>query len=188
MLSDGSRAEDKDIRLDGANDVPAGIWSDSTTVWVVDQNDKTIYAYALDGGERLMEKDVALSIDRPRPLGIWSDGTTVWVSYDHHGDYENDSDTYRLYAFGLNGGARARDSDIAIPFDRNSRSTGVWADGTTLWVSDTFHDKLLAYPLPQKAVSSDATLSAMSLAIGTLRPHFRHKHDHLHGLHELWGH
>ena len=172
LLSDGSRAEDKDIRLDGANDVPAGIWSDSTTVWVVDQNDKTIYAYALDGGERLMEKDVALSIDRPRPLGIWSDGTTVWVSYDHHGDYENDSDTYRLYAFGLNGGARESDSDIAIPFDRNSRSTGVWADGTTLWVSDTFHDKLLAYPLPQKAVSSDATLSAMSLAIGTLSPTF----------------
>ena len=170
-LSDGNRDESKEIRLDSSNDVPAGIWSDGTTMWVVDQNEKKLFAYALDGGARQSEEDVALSIDRPRPLGVWSDETTFWIAYDYHQDYVDDGD-FRLYAFSFDGGAQDSDRDIAILSDQNSRSTGIWSDGTTVWVSDTFHDKLFAYDLPRRAISSDASLSSLNLSVGALSPSF----------------
>ena len=170
-LSSGSRDEGKDIRLHRDNDIPAGIWSNNTTMWVVDQNDKKLYAYALDGGARQNDKDVTLSIDRPRPLGIWSDGSTIWIAYDHHQDYLSDDD-YRLHAFSFEDGTRASDSDVAISIDPNSRSTGIWSNGTTVWVSDKFHDKLIAYDLPEQLDSSDATLNALSLNVSALSPMF----------------
>ena len=164
-LSSKGRDGDKDIRLDGENDVPAGIWSDRTTMWVLDQNNKKLYAYALDGGARQSDKDVALSIDRPRPLGVWSDGNTIWIAYDYHQKHLSNDD-YKLYAFSFEDGTRVSDSDVAISTDPNSRSTGLWSDGTTIWVSDKFHDKLIPYELPQQLDSSDATLSALSLSAG----------------------
>ena len=170
-LTDGSRDESKELRLDSSNDVPAGIWSDGATMWVVNQIDKKLYAYALDGGARQSDKDIVLSIDRPRPLGIWSDNTTVWIAYDYHQDYVNDDD-FKLYAFTLEGGERESDRDVAISIDSFSRSSDIWSNGTTMWVSDTFYDKLIAYELPQAAISSDATLSAMGLSAGTLSPTF----------------
>ena len=170
-LTSGVRDESKDIRLDGQNDVPTGVWSDGTTLWAVDQNDRKLYAYALDGGARQSDKDVTLSIDRPRPFGVWSDGETFWIAYDHHQDYTADED-YRLYAFAPEDGNRKQDEDIAISVDLSSRSSSIWSDGATMWVSDTFHDKLFAYELPQPEVSSDASLSALGLSVGTLNPTF----------------
>ena len=170
-LTDGSRDENKELRLDSSNDVPAGIWSDGATMWVVNQIDKKLYAYALDGGARQSDKDIVLSFDRPRPLGIWSDNTTVWIAYDYHQDYVDDDD-FKLYAFTLEGGARQSDKDVAISIDLFSRSSDVWSNGTTMWLADSFHDKLIAYELPQRATSSDGTLSAMGLNAGTLSPTF----------------
>ena len=170
-LTDGSRDENKELRLDSSNDVPAGIWSDGATMWVVNQIDKKLYAYALDGGARQSDKDIVLSFDRPRPLGIWSDNTTVWIAYDYHQDYVDDDD-FKLYAFTLEGGARQSDKDVAISIDPFSRSSDVWSNGTTMWLADSFHDKLIAYELPQRATSSDGTLSAMGLNAGTLSPTF----------------
>ena len=168
-LSEGSRDTSKEFGLDSDNSAPRGIWSDGTTIWVVNENDKKLYAYALDGGERQSDKDVALSIDRPRPVDVWSDGTTIWVVYDNHPDYVADDD-YKLYAYQMDKGARQSDMDVAISIDSNRQNTSIWSDGVTIWVSDTVSDKLYAYELPQKAVSTDASLSGLSLSAGTLSP------------------
>ena len=44
-LSDGSRDSAKDYTLHSDNGNPGGIWSDGTTMWVLDVNDDKIYAY-----------------------------------------------------------------------------------------------------------------------------------------------
>ena len=40
-----SRDSAKDYSLDSANANPGGIWSDGTTMWVVDSGDDKLYAY-----------------------------------------------------------------------------------------------------------------------------------------------
>ena len=44
-LSDGSRDSAKDYTLDSANGNPESIWSDGTTMWVLDTTDVKLYAY-----------------------------------------------------------------------------------------------------------------------------------------------
>ena len=170
-LADGSREDTKDITLDGENDTPTGIWSDASTMYVVDQNDRKLYAYALHDGARQSDKDITIPIDRPRPIGVWSNSSTFWISYDHHQDYSEDDDR-RLYAFSLEDGARDEESDVQISTDPNSRSSGIWSNGTTIWVTDKFYRKILAYQIPQPAPSSDATLIGLGLSAGSLSPSF----------------
>ena len=170
-LADGSRDESRDIRLDAANDVPTGIWSDGTTMYVVDQIHRKLFAYSLGDGARQSDRDVTITIDRPRPIGVWSDKSTFWLSYDVHQDYSNDDDR-RLYAFRLEDGVREEDSDVAISTDEFSQVSGIWSDGSTIWVTDTFHREILSYQLPQPAPSSDATLNELRLSAGALSPDF----------------
>ncbi len=170
-LADGSRDASRDIRLDVENDAPAGIWSDGTTMYVVDQIQKQLFAYSLSDGARQSDKDIAIAFDRPRPVGVWSDKSTFWISYDDHRDYSDASDR-RLYAFGLENGVREEDLDVAISTDQYSQFSGIWSDGTTIWVTDTFYDKILAYQLPQPTPSSDAALKELHLSTGTLSPDF----------------
>ncbi|MXZ79672.1 MAG: hypothetical protein F4Z06_15525, partial [Acidimicrobiia bacterium] len=49
----------------------------------------------------------------------------------------------------------------------NSGPTGLWSDGTTMWVASDYIDKLFAYNMP-----GNADLSALSLSAGTLTPAF----------------
>lgn len=170
-LADGTRDSNRDITLDTENDTPEGIWSDGTTIYVVNQNDMKLYAYSLSDGSRQSDSDVSIPIDRPRPIGVWSDTSTFWISYDHHQDYSNEDD-YRIYAFNLEDGAREEDLDVVISTDPNNRVSGIWSDGTTMWVTDRFHRKIFAYELPQPTLSSDATLSGLRLSTGPLTPNF----------------
>ena len=170
-LADGSRDPSRDFRLDVENDVPAGMWSDGTTMYVVDQIQKQLFAYSLSDGARQSDKDIAIAFDRPRPVGVWSDKTTFWISYDDHGDYSDASDR-RLYAFGLENGVREEDLDVAISTEQYSQFSGMWSDGTTIWVTDTFYDKILAYQLPQPTLSSDAALKELHLSAASLMPDF----------------
>ena len=41
----------------------------------------------------------------------------------------------------------ARDFDTLIAAGNLDSSTGIWSDGTTMWVADTSEDKLYAYDL-----------------------------------------
>ena len=75
-------------------------------MWVVDDEDARIYAYAMDGGARQQDLEFDSGTLRDAgnasPKGLWSDGATMWVT-----DNEDD----RLYAYGMTEGYQPPQSD-----------------------------------------------------------------------------
>ena len=138
-------ALDFDGLSDAGNDYPNGIWSDGTTLWVVDVNDEKLYAYNLATGARIPSKelDTLESAGNTNPRGIWSDGTTIWVT-----DYSDD----KIYAYNLVTGARIEGQDFnTLDGAGNNKPLGLWSDGATMWVADSGEEKLFAYGLTTKA-------------------------------------
>ena len=149
----------KDITLHTDNRAPRGMWSDGTTIWVVNavNNNRKLYAYALDGGARQNSKDINLDQNNRKPHGLWSDGTTIWVS---------NSQNPKLYAYTLSNGSRNESKDINLDSE-NSVPRGIWSDGTTIWVIDENDKKLYAYALNGGARQSDKDVA---LSISRLSP------------------
>ena len=119
------------------NDNPQGIWSNGTTMWVADDDDDKLYAYALATGARDTTKEFDLHGDNGSPKGIWSDKTTVWVV----DDLDN-----KLYAYTLATGARDSGKDIILD-PANGAPWGIWSDGTIIWVTNDNDLRLYAYTL-----------------------------------------
>ena len=120
-----------------AINLPFGIWSDGTTMWLTNQSKPTVYAYTLATSTRNASAEFNLDADNGDHWGIWSDGTTIWVV-----DYADD----KLYAYTLATGAR----DATKEFDldaANGEARGLWSDGTTVWITDGSAIQLFAYRL-----------------------------------------
>ena len=124
------------------NGDPYGIWSNGTTVWVVDETDHKLYAYKLEDGVRESIKDIPLVSANGDPKDIWSDETTIWVA---NNNIDNSIDD-KLYAYTLVGGARDSDRDITLDAF-NDLPIGIWSNGTTVWVADQILRKVFAYTL-----------------------------------------
>ena len=142
------------------NDYPTGLWSDGTTMWVVDTADKEIIAYNLNTKARDVAKDIdALdAAGNTSPRGVWSDGTTIWVS---------DPTDDKLYAYGLSTAARDAPKDFGgLGAAGNEYPTGIWSDGTTMWVVDTQDDKIYAYGLTTKARDAANDFNALNTLSG----------------------
>ena len=169
--SDGTRDRDNDIEVltdirDAEPILFAGIWSDGTTMWVVDyltHHDEDgmdtkptkqepahgkVFAYRLLDGVRDKSKEFALDTIHNRSVrGVWSNGATLWVS-----DYallkliayhlKDDPDTMDEDEFGK----RDASKDISLHSD-NDAAQGIWSDGTTIWVADFSDRKFYAYVL-----------------------------------------
>ena len=123
------------------NTFPYGIWSNGTTMWVVDRYDKKLYAYKLSDMSRDSAKDFNTldAAGNDNPSGLWSDGTTMWVS-----DWIDD----KLYAYKMSDRSRdaAKDLDhVHNPVGNNEH--GIWSDGVTMWVVDYVNSKIYAYKL-----------------------------------------
>ena len=144
-----------DITLDSQNGAPLGVWSDGTTIWVVDDSDNKLYAYTLSTGARDSGKDMTPDSANGDATGVWSDGTTIWVG---------DVSDAKLYAYTLSTGARDSGKDITLGGD-NGRVAGVWSDGTTIWVVDDSDIKLYAYTL-----SNGNRDTAKEFSVGTSSP------------------
>ena len=137
--------------LDSGNDTPTGMWSDGTTLWLLDNPDgagDAVYAYALASGERAEDREFQLDARNRAPRGLWADGTTLWVS---------DSGQDELFAYALATGERLADRDIALD-ERNAAARGLWAGGETLWVLDGGKDTLFAYELESGVLLAAYTL------------------------------
>ena len=151
---------DRDIEeLDGDNDRATGMWSDGTTLWLLDNADgagDAVYAYDLATGERVEEREFALDGSNRAPRGIWSDGTTAWVS---------DSGQDKLFAYVLATGERLQERDIVLA-RRNRDARGIWSDGETMWVLDGGKDSLFAYDL-----ATSEFLAEYELADANSDPH-----------------
>ena len=112
----GERMSGIEIGLDSNQGLPAGVWSDGTTVWALDSADTHLYAYKMNPegtghGDRDSDKDIDLHADNGAPHGIWSDGSTVWVS---------DSGADKIFAYKMEPGETDygnRDSDKDADLD-----------------------------------------------------------------------
>ncbi|MDE0472389.1 MAG: hypothetical protein OXH57_10650 [Ekhidna sp.] len=157
-MATGARDAAKDINLNlESNAEPYQLWSDGTTLWVMvivevpvgnfTAIETRIYAYVLATGVRDASKDFdrAEENDDHEGGGLWSDGTTIWVTDDYDDDSGNPRDV-KIYAYTLAKGIRsaAKEFDLA---GENENPTGIWSDGTTLWVADHIDKEVYAYQL-----------------------------------------
>ena len=157
----GSRDAANDVTTLAAagNTAPDGLWSDGATLWVVDTDDRMLYAYDLASKARDAGKDVILSRNT-RPLGLASDGITLWVS-----DYQAGT----VYAYPVPGAASAPGPDVTL-HPANASPSALWTDGATLWVAEDTEGRLYAYRLSDglRAPGKDLTLHADNASSGGL--------------------
>ena len=90
-------------------------------------------------GKKQLEEAEDINQD---PSGLWSDKKIMWVQ---------DSIDGNMYAYDLESKARVPTRDIDtthIDVDgvsRNPKGVGIWSDGTTMWMLDTYLGRLYAY-------------------------------------------
>ena len=140
--------------LDAANDTSTGMWSDGTTLWLVDNPDgagDAVYAYDARSGARLEEREFDLDERNRAPRGIWSDGKgMVWVS---------DSGRDTLFAHDLATGERLPEADIVLRTP-NRDPRGIWSDGEIMWVLDERRNAVFAYHLETGALLAGYALDS----------------------------
>ena len=106
-LATGARDTSKEWTLPSENNNPTGIWSDGTTMWVVDHTDRQHVRLHTGDGSARHEQGVDTAFGECFPTGIWSDGTTMWVV---------DRTDRRMYAYTLATGARDTEQGVDTAF------------------------------------------------------------------------
>ncbi len=143
------RIESQDFDLNSINVDPRGIWSDDTTMWVVNSDDNKLYAYNMwtnsptdgrmfDGSlDSSKDFDTLQSAGNTNPKWIWSDGVTMWVT---------DGDKNKIFAYKMSD--KTRDESKEYDFNASDQNIkGIWADGETLWAANSEDSKIYAYKL-----------------------------------------
>ncbi len=134
------------------------LWANTETMWVVDIA-AGIYAYdyTIDTTGSItvtykVSKEFAQSIftaaGNSTHRRIWSNGTTMWVT---------DATDKKIYAYDYTidtAGNITATYNASKDFDKsilsaagNTDPTGIWSNGTTIWVSNLTGQKILAYDL-----------------------------------------
>ena len=120
-------------------DTPRGIWTDGTTMYVVEggsSGNPALRAYDAGDGSRDSSKDITLNDSSLDPVSIWSDGTELWVIGSANGT---------LKVFDPESGEPiSRDFPIILTDDIED-PIGVWSDGATMWIADSKDLKVYAY-------------------------------------------
>ena len=145
--------------LESGHDKPTGMWSDGTTLWILENGDgadDAIYAYDLESGERVEDREFELDERNRAPRGVSSDRTVIWIS---------DSGQEKLFAHDLETGERLPERDIALA-ERNRDARGIWSGDETMWVLDGRAGALFAYDL-----ASGELLAEYELASANDDPH-----------------
>ena len=152
------------------NNVPWGIWSDWSTIWVADYEDGKIYAYDLKSKARAANHDfdTLRAAGNENPTGIWSDGETMWVL-----DPANNN---TIYAYHTESKARDPSKDFRIgSFAGNLAMRDIWSDGQTMWVtafrgtSRNSPSHIYAYDMETKRRVEDKEFGTLTAA-GNHRP------------------
>ncbi len=148
----GARDSSKDFdTLDAAgNKDIQGIWSDGTTMFVVDYVDDKLYAYTVSTKARDSGKDITLISFNDEPRGIWGNADTIWVAQDGTGT-DN-----KIFAYRRSNGNRDSSKDFdTLDGAGNTDVEGMWSDGITMWVADSNSDKVYAYKMADESRDPD---------------------------------
>ena len=156
------------VSLLTTNSVPFGIWTYGDTMYVVDDDDKYVYAYrwkdndndaSTNISDRLNDKEFSLANANGDAKGMWGNADTIWVVNDEGGHSSND----KIYAYERSGGAR----DSSKDFDNlmaagNVSPSGIWTDGNSMFVADRGDDKIYAYNISDKLRNENREISLKS--------------------------
>ena len=111
-----------------------GIWSDGTTVWIVDRTDNRVYAFSKTG-TRQNADEFNLTGANQHARSMWCDGTIMYIV--------DDSDD-KVYAYTLSSGAH-RPNDGFDLTAVNNNPVGITGNGQRLWVLDSTDKLAYAY-------------------------------------------
>ena len=203
-LSDGSenehlRADLSPDRYYGNREVeePRGIWSDGSTLWVVDRDNNKVFAFGLPGTEdcsrycRQPIKDFDLSDGNDDPWGITAGRSTPTGEVDTW--WVTDVYDRKLYAYNRSDGSRNSDRDFDLTVlgltSYQQFFYGLSATDTIMYVAEYITNRVYSLSMPGVSgpvapalTSSDATLSSLSLRVQIetsdteLSPTFRSDH------------
>ena len=139
---------DRDIDLSSefGSGTPEGVWSDGSTIWVVDNDNRRLVAYNRSTGDYLADKTIQLDSSNGDPRDIWSTASTIWVS---------DWDDTKLYAYGRLTGNRQANLDIDLA-SSNDAPRGITGLDTTIWVVDKDDTYVYAYSVDGGGRQQDA--------------------------------
>ena len=99
---------DLDVTVNGTplNANPRGLWQNGVTMFVVDDEDQTVYAWKMSDQSRESGKEIALDSANADPEGLWFDGRVLWVT-----DKVDD----KLYVYDLPGAQPGNDPADGVP-------------------------------------------------------------------------
>ena len=121
---------------------PTGLWGNDTTIYVADKGGGKIYAYDLKNKAAVPANGFNMLEGMTTPWGIWSDGTNMWA-------VETLQRAEKILAYRMSD--KKRDSDKEINASElysssiDKGTTGLWADGTNMWVADDKALDIYAY-------------------------------------------
>ena len=164
---------------------PRGIWSDGDTLWVTGKDDADnakSFAFELPKGCNYCRKsslDFELSGDNDNPWGITGNADTWWVT--EVSEYGMTEDTRTIYAYNRSDGTRDTDKDIDLSQLTTTHVQqlyyGLAATGTIMYVAEYITGRVYSFNMPGVSgpvapalVSSDATLSDLSLKVHPVDP------------------
>ena len=161
LVTSATRVSSNDFSLAGANGAATGIFTDSTTLWVVNAGNITveqtkIFAYSIRTRRRVSAREFnTLGSDgATRARGLWSDSTFMWVA-----DWLDD----KIYAYNMKSKARVPNRDFnTLSAAGNTQPEGIWSDRTTMWVADQEDDKIYAYNMRTKSRDSAKEFNTLS--------------------------
>ncbi len=133
LRSDGSHVSTLDIgasTLNPSSTVGAinnndqrGMWSNGTTLFVVDHGDTKVYGYQLSDRSRDDDKNLDLDAANTDPWGLWFDGRVLWVA---------DTVDDKLYVYDLPGAQPGNEPADGLPEVRTPTTEQVWAATLTV--------------------------------------------------------
>ena len=130
----------QDRSLATYNDRPKGMWSDGTTLYVVENDSRwggqyLVLSYDFNNWSLNQGEDTVLDSSNTDPQGIWSDGTVMWIG---------DGDETKLFAYALSDSSRLADRDINLAWS-NDDPRGMWGFNETILVIDKDDTYVHAY-------------------------------------------
>ena len=128
LRSDGSHVSTLDIGAStlspsstvGAinNNDQRGMWSNGTTLFVVDDGDDQVYGYQLSDRTRDDDKNLDLDSANTNPWGLWFDGRVLWVA---------DTAADKLYVYDLPGAQPGNTPADGVPGVRTTTTEEIWS-------------------------------------------------------------